>query len=283
MATDAPIRLVVTGDDFGISRGANEAILRAHKEGILTSASLMINGNAARDAIRIAKENPSLGVGLHITLVQGRSSLKPSETLGLVDQRFQFDDNPVRAGLRYFFNRSLRQYLRQEINAQVAEFRVTGIPMDHINGHLHFHLHPTIFGLLKRHANDWGIRAMRVTEDPLMLNLRIAGGRYFYRCSRALIFGRLAGRTRTSLARRRIVQSDRVFGLLQDGRITEKYLLRLLSELWPGTYELYAHPDNDDHAHETEALCSPRVRELIEQRKIQLVRYADLYPGKARE
>jgi len=280
METEGQIRLIVNGDDFGMSRGGNRAILRSHKEGILTSASLMITGNTARDAIQIARENPSLAVGLHLTLVRGKSSLKPSETLGLVDQRFQFDDSAIRAGLRYFFNRRLRQYLRQEMNTQIAEFRVTGIPMDHLNGHLNFHLHPTIFGLLKRYSRDWGIRAMRVTDDPLGLNLRMAGGRYLYRLSHALIFARLAARTRGPLERRRIAQTDRVFGLLQHGRITEKYLLKLLNSLTPGTYELYAHPDEDEHAHETEALCSPRVRELIQERRIELIRYSDLFHGR---
>jgi hypothetical protein len=108
------------------------------------------------------------------------------------------------------------------------------------------------------------------------MNLRIAGGKYFYRLTHALIFGRLSARVRGTLDRRGIVQADRVFGLLQHGRVTEKYLLRLLKELRPGTYELYCHPNTEDSSVEVEALCSPKVKQLIADRGIELVRYQDL-------
>lgn len=270
------IRLVVTGDDFGSSHEANSAIVRAHREGILTTASLMVNANATNHAVRLAHENPRLGVGIHLTLVAGKSTLKPSETVGLVNHRYEFLESPFRAGLRYFFNKGVHASLRQEINAQMQEFRQFGLVLDHLDGHCNMHLHPTIFRILKRDLVSYGVRAFRVTDDPLMLNLRIAAGRYFYRLSHALIFSRLAARTRASLDRRRIAHADRVFGLLQSGRVTEKYLLRLLDELRPGTYELYTHPDASDHAAETEALCSPKVRKKVEALGIELVRYQDL-------
>lgn len=271
-----PIRLIVNGDDFGISHSANRAILRAHCDGILTTASLMVTGNACDHAVRLAHENPTLGVGLHLVLAHGKSVLKPSEIIGLCNQRFEFESSPLRAGLRYFFKSSLKPYLRQEINAQFSEFKVHGLRLDHLNGHLHFHLHPTVLDIIKRHHKDWNIRAMRVTQDPLFLNLRLAWGRFFYRFSHALIFNRLSSRARGPLARRGIRYTDRTFGLLQNDRITEKYLVRLLQSLRPGTYELYAHPDEDEHSHELEALISPKVRAIIEERRIQLLRYQDL-------
>jgi len=278
MGDDKRIRLIVNGDDFGSSHGANKAILRCHREGILTSASLMVNGNAADHAVRLARENRSLGVGIHITLVCGKSTLKPSETFGLVNHRFEFSDSPFLAGCKYFFNRGIRHFLRQEIDAQLREFRITGLPLDHLNGHCNMHLHPTIFTMVKKHAREWGVRAVRVTDDPLLMNLRISGGKYLYRLSHAFAFSRLSARARPSLDRRGVYYTDRVFGLLQSGRITEKYLLRLLDELRPGTYELYAHPDEDEHAEETEALCSPAVKAKVKGLGIELVRYQDVAP-----
>jgi len=279
MGDKKPIRLIVNGDDFGSSHGANNAIIRAHREGILTSASLMVNGNAADHAVRLARENRGLGVGIHLTLVCGKSTLKPSETFGLVNHRFEFSNSPFLVGLKYYFNSKIRPSLRQEIDAQFREFRLTGLPLDHLNGHCNLHLHPTIFAIVKRHTRDWGVRSIRVTNDPLLLNLRIAAGRYLYRLFHALVFSRLSARARPSLERRGVFQTDHVFGLLQHGRITEKYLLRLLEELRPGNYELYAHPDDQEHAGETEALCSPRVRQRIDELGIQLVRYQDLARG----
>lgn len=276
MGVDGRIRLIVNADDFGTSHGANRAIVRAHREGIVTSASLMVNGDAAGHAVRMARENPDLGVGLHLVLAGGKSTLKPSEILGVVNHRFEFERSPVRAGLRYQFNRRLQPFVRQEIDAQFREFRTAGLQLDHVNGHLHFHLHPFVLRTLKRHASDWNVRALRLPRDPLLLNLRIAFGRYLYRFSHALVFSLLTRGEAASLARRRIVHVDHVFGLLQSGRITEKYLLRLIDNLYPGTFELYAHPDEGANAHETEALCSPAVRRRIEERGIELIRYGDL-------
>jgi hopanoid biosynthesis associated protein HpnK len=276
MEDNRQIRLIVNGDDFGSSHGANNAIIRAHREGILTSTSLMVNGNAADHAVRLARENKTLGVGIHVTLVCGKSTLKPSETYGLVNQHFEFSDSPMVAGFKYFFDRRLRPSLRQEIDAQFQEFRITGIPLDHLNGHCNMHMHPTIFSIVKRHTHDWGVRAIRVTDDPLLLSLRVGAGQFLYRIFHSVVFSRLAARMRPALDRRGIVHVDRVFGLLQNGRITEKYLLRLLEELRPGDYELYAHPDDQKHAEETEALCSPRVRQRIDELGIKLVRYQDL-------
>ncbi len=273
---DPRIRLIINADDFGISHGANRAIIRAHREGILRSASLMVNGDASNNAVMLARENPTLAVGLHLTLVSGKSTLKPSEIIGVVNQRFEFDESPVRAGLRYFFNSDLDAYLKQEIDAQFREFRMAGLELDHVNGHLHFHLHPTIFNHIKRHYQTWGIRALRLTREPLVMNLRLAWGKYFYRISHDFIFDRLALGAQPALQRRGIRHADFTFGLLQSGRMNETYLLRLLENLFPGTFEIYFHPDEEEHAHELEALISPKVTEMIRQRGIELIRYQDL-------
>ena len=270
------IRLIVNADDFGRSSSANRAIERAYREGILTSASLMVNERGAETAAEIAKRNPNLAVGLHVVLVCGRSALKPSEIIGVVDQRFEFETSAVRAGLKYFFNPEMRKHLQHEIDAQLREFRTLGLQLDHVNGHLNFHLHPTVFDIFRRHYHDWGITAMRLTRDPFMMNCRLAWGRYLYRSSHAFIFNRLCARAQPSLDRRGIRYTDAVFGMLQNDRITESYILRLLDNLWPGDFELYCHPDEEEHAHETAALCSPRVREKIQERGIELITYSDL-------
>jgi hopanoid biosynthesis associated protein HpnK len=276
MDPNGKIRLIVNGDDFGQSRSVNLAIMRAHQEGILTSASLMVNEHYAQEAVDLAQQCPNLAVGLHLTLVRGRSTLKPSEILGVVDNRFQFESSTLLAGLSYYFRHQNRMYLRHEIDAQVRRFRVFGLPMDHLNGHLNFHLHPTIFSLVKRHARTWNIPAIRLTRDPLLPNLRIASGHYFSRITRACMFSLLNRSTQASLDRRGIRYTDAVFGLLQTGRITEDYLLRLIDNLYPGTFEIYTHPDGEHNIHETRALCSPKVRQRIEERGIELTCYSQL-------
>ncbi len=269
-------RLVVNADDFGRSDEINAAVIRAHREGILTSASLMVNEPACAAAVALARENPRLGVGLHLTFLSGRSALRHDQIPGLVNERNEFTQNPVRAGFRYFFQRGLREQLRAEIRAQFQRFAATGLKLDHVNGHLHLHLHPVIFGLLMEEAAGCGITRMRLTRDPFRLNLRLAPGHLWYRAQHALIFHSLARRARPELAGRGIAYTGAVFGLLQNARVDENYVLNLLPELPAGDSELYSHPSLREFRHEFEALVSPRVVDLVKAQRIQLVRYQDL-------
>lgn len=276
MASPEIRRLIVNADDFGLSPSVNAAVIRAHREGILTSASLMVNEPGCGEAVRLARENPRLGVGLHLTLLMGHSALPPETIPGLVNVRGEFSNNPVGAGMAYFFKRSLREQLRAEIHAQFNKFRSTGLLLDHVNGHLHIHLHPVVFKILMEDAERLGIRHLRLTRDCLSRSRRMAGGRLFYRVSHAAIYEWLSGRAREPLRQRGIKHAKITFGLLQDSQVDEAYVLKLLPELPPGDSELYSHPSRDKFKHEFEALVSPRVKEGIERLGIQLIRYQDL-------
>jgi hopanoid biosynthesis associated protein HpnK len=269
-------RLIVNADDFGRSPSVNQAVIRAHQEGILTTASLMVNEPAAAEAVALARQNPGLGVGLHLSLACGRSALPPSAIPDLVNQQSQFTDNPVAAGFRYFFSPRCRAQLREEIAAQFDRFRATGLPLDHVNGHLHLHLHPAVFKILMDNAGPWGIRAMRFTRDPFFLNARLASGRWPYRISHAVIYRILSGRSRSALARQNIRHTSLVFGLLQNSVVDGDYVARLLPKLPAGDSELYSHPSLDQFKNEFDALINPSIRNLVRQLEIQLIRYQDL-------
>ncbi|MGD0261839.1 MAG: hopanoid biosynthesis-associated protein HpnK [Verrucomicrobiota bacterium] len=271
-----PRRLIVNADDFGHSASINQAVLRAHREGILTTASLMVNEPAFEEAVALARQNPTLGVGLHLTLLCGHSALPPEDIPGLVNAKGEFSHNPVSAGFRYFFQRGLREPLRREIHAQFQKFHATRLPLDHVNGHLHLHLHPTVFGLLMADSGQLGLQRLRLTFDPLRLNLRLASGHLASRVLHAAVFHPLSARARPALARRGIRHTEAVFGLLQNARVDEAYLTRLLPQLPAGDSELYSHPSLDESKHEFDALISPRVREQVQKLGIKLIRYQDL-------
>ena len=273
---DAVRRLIVNADDFGRSHSINEAVIRAHRDGILTTASLMVNEPGLAEAVKLARENPRLGVGLHLTLLMGRSALPPEQIPGLVNSRGEFSNSPVGAGMGYFFKRSLREQLRAEIHAQFGKFHATGLTLDHVNGHLHLHLHPVIFNILMEDAEKLGIKRMRLTRDCLARSRRMARGRWLYRLSHAAIYSWLSGRAREPLRRRGIRHAQITFGLLQNARVDEEYILKLLPELPPGDSELYSHPSLDEFKHEFDALVSPRVKELAKKPGIKLIRYQDL-------
>jgi len=273
---DSARRLIVNADDFGRSHSINEAVIRAHCEGILTSASLMVNETAFDEAVKLAKENPKLGVGLHLTLLVGHAALPPEKILALVNACGEFGNNPFAVGMNYFFKRSLREQLRAEIHAQFEKFRATGLPLDHVNGHLHFHLHPTIFKILMKDAEKFQIRHLRLTRDCLARSRRMTQGKFFTRVTHATIFEVLSRRARKTLDAKKIRHTQITFGLLQDSRVDEEYILKLLPELPPGDSELYSHPSLDEFKKEFDALISPRVKEQIKKLGIELIRYQDL-------
>ncbi|MDB6027245.1 MAG: Hopanoid biosynthesis associated protein HpnK [Verrucomicrobiales bacterium] len=269
-------RLIVNADDFGRSHSINAAVIRAHRDGILTTASLMVNEVACAEAVKLAKENPRLGVGLHLALVCGTSALSQEIIPGLVDAQKQFTNNPVAAGFRYFFSAPLKEQLRLEIAAQFAKFHATGLRLDHVNGHLNIHLHPVIFDILMENAEQWGIKHLRLTRDSFRENANLASGQWGYRLSHAFIYRLLSQRSKPLLARKKIRHTDRVFGLLQNARVDEEFILKLLPQLPAGDSELYSHPSLDEFKHELDALISPRVKALVRQDEIELIRYQDL-------
>lgn len=269
-------RLIVNADDFGLSASVNSAVIRAHCEGILTTASLMVNEPGFTEAVALAKENPKLGVGLHLTLLHGHAALAPDRIPGLVSPQGDFSNSPVAAGMAYFFKPALHEQLCAEIHAQIAKFRATGLKLDHVNGHLHLHLHPTVFKILMTEASEAGITRMRLTRDCLSRSNRMTRGRWVYRVSHAAIFELLSSRARKIMAEQNIRHAQITFGLLQDSHVDEDYILKLLPELPGGDSELYCHASLDRFKHEFDALVSPRVREQVEKLGIQLVRYQDL-------
>ena len=274
---DMPRLLIVNADDFGLHASANHAIVRAHREGILTSASLMVNEPGFDEAVQLARENPRLGVGLHLTFLCGHSTLTQREIPGLVNEKREFDSNPARVGWKYWARRrELRPQLRAEMLAQFEKFRATGLPLDHIDSHHHLHAHPVIFRTVLESAAALGLKHLRLTSEPFGVHARVALGYRIERLSHGLFFWLLAGRARRALRRLEIKHTDAVFGLLQDARVDEPYLERLLPRLPRGVSEIYSHPSLDRFKHEMDALISPKIRALADSLNIRLIRYQDI-------
>jgi hypothetical protein len=178
--------------------------------------------------------------------------------------------------MNYFFRRALSAELEREIQAQMDRFAATGLKLGHINGHLNLHLHPVVLRILLRHRPAWAGAGLRCTHDPFWLSCHLGSGRWFYRCSHALAFGALSRWARPKLRREGIVHTTAVFGLLETAKVNEAYLLRLLASLPAGDSELYSHPCLEKFKHEFDALVSPRVRAMVANQGIKLVRYQDL-------
>jgi chitin disaccharide deacetylase len=230
--------LVITADDFGLHPDVNEAVEIAHRFGILSAASLMVAGPAAADAVRRARRLPSLRVGLHLALVDARSLLPPSEISNLVDTSGRLRADMFRAGIDIALRPSLRHQLSAEIAAQFEAYRASGLALDHVNVHRHFHLHPVVAGMIMEVARRYGAGAVRVPLEPIALLKRLdaeTGWR-----SRVLRPWSLLLRMRAE--RHQLLVPDAVFGIAWSGAMTKPRLLALLRTLPPGLIEIYMHP-----------------------------------------
>jgi hopanoid biosynthesis associated protein HpnK len=278
-------RIIITADDFGLSSGVNNAVEQGWRNGLLTCASLMPGEAGFKEAVRIAKRNPGLQVGLHLTLVQGHAVLPPEKIPALVDAKGNFSDNPVAAGFRYFMDRGLYCQLKREIEAQIVRVLDAGIALSHLDGHLNIHLHPTVFRILAELMPRYGISSFRLSQERLPENLRIDGSRRFGKTVETFIFDRLTSHARPELDRLGISYAGEVKGVLSSGRMTEEYILTTLDNLQDGLTEFYFHPGvlpdaeitrrMPDYRHQEElaAIISPNVRERLQALGIQVQNY----------
>ena len=237
--------LVVTADDFGAAREVNDAVMDAHANGIITAASLMVGASFAADAVARAKAMPSLRVGLHLVLVEGRPVLPLSQVPDLVDADGNFRTDMARAGAAMFFLPYVKRQLAAEIAAQFEAFSATGLALDHVNAHKHFHLHPTIAALMLSIGRDFGLRAARVPLEPAATLAQIEP----YKVSSVAALTRpFAQGLRRRFARAGIASPDAVFGLAWSGAMTTPRLRGILDHLPDGLSEIYLHPATGSYA-----------------------------------
>ncbi|WP_296658111.1 hopanoid biosynthesis-associated protein HpnK [Paraburkholderia sp.] len=268
--------LIFTADDFGLHERVNAAVERAHREGVLNAASLMVAADAAADAVARARRLPGLRVGLHLVLADGASMLPRAQIPALVDAQGRFGDNMVRDGVRFFFLPHVRAQLAKEIRAQFEAFAATGLELDHVNTHKHFHLHPTVLSLIIEIGREYGLRAMRL---PLEAGAPLALKPWLHL-------------VRARLARAGIAHNDFVVGIANTGAMDEAVLLDAIANLPArGVGEIYCHPAEAGveaitpsmqayrHTDELDALVSPRVAAALAAARVRHGGFADVFFG----
>jgi hopanoid biosynthesis associated protein HpnK len=279
--------LIINGDDFGYSEAVNRAIVRAHRDGVLTSASLMVNEPAAGHAIELARQYPSLAVGLHLVLVLGRAALPHSVIPNIADQRGNFTNSSFRAGIQYYFSPAARRELQREMRAQFERFAATGLPFSHVDGHTHLHQHPVVFDELIGLCEEFGVRRVRVVKGEMRLSLKLDRRDLPIKLVWGTVFNLLGRWCEKRLEGRGFVRPRKVYGLLQSGDMNEEYLAGLIRQIDGVSGEIYSHPlapdadeaakrENPGGASELEALLSNRVRAAIETAGFRLATYDTL-------
>jgi len=281
-------RVIFTGDDFGLAVPVNEAIVEAHRKGAITAASLMVGAEHCRDAVERARQVPSLKVGLHLTLVEGKSVLEPQVIPDLVDAGGFFSNRLARAGFKFFFYPGIRKQFEAEIRAQFEAFCKTGFALDHVNAHNHMHLHPTILRLLLRVGKDYDLKAVRLPNEPPILS---------WRASRKSLGPRLASRAFLApwialmkhmfrMADMRC--NDYLYGMSDGGSMTTELTIRLIKNLPGGITEFCFHPSTRRcseidqmmpfyrHEDEFRALTSESLLHALRAAGAQRIAFSDL-------
>jgi len=263
-------RLIFTADDLGLAPQTNEAVERAHRQGVLTAASLMVGEAGFEEGLRVARANPGLAVGLHLTLTDGVPVLPAAQIPALTQKNGRFRDDMAALGLLLALSPMAKAELTAEVAAQIERFTATGLTCDHVNAHKHYHLHPLIAAALMQAAAGAGVRCIRLPWEPGAL-VRAVDSASPRQAEWAL--KPWCATLRKRALNWNLLAPAQVVGLAWSGHFTAGRLLGVLPLLPGGVTELYFHPATEggfpgsapgyDYAGELAALCDPRVAEAL--------------------
>lgn len=281
-------KLIVNADDFGLHKSVNEGIIVGHTKGIITSTSLLASGHAFNDAISLAKQYPTLGMGIHIALVGGIPPVSdPSEVPSLLTKQGVFVDNYIELMKRIYAGHINYDELRLEIDNQIRKIVDTGIPVTHIDGHQHMHILPSVLPIVMERALAYGINAIRIPNE----RTRFFNGVYNpIRIVGKTGLSNVAAKALPQVRHNGIRSTQYFWGMINGGQLGQKPLIQILKAVHKlgGTHEIMTHPGMNNHTlnmcypwnyhweQELEALTSDHTRRYVMQHNIELINYGDL-------
>ena len=287
--------LIVNADDFGLTEGVNRAIIDGHRNGIITSTTLMANGMAFEPAVAASAAVPTLGVGVHLNLTQGRPICKASQVPSIVTPEGLFYPSPGILARRILSRKVDLRHIENELRNQIQKIVSAGVRITHLDGHKHIHLLPPIFDVVVRLAREFAIQCVRCPIEPATsaFGPLQSGRRGRLRMAKQFLLGRalssLAAWQAEEVAKAGLHRPDRFYGLSQTGFLDLELLERMILEVPDGTSEIMCHPGYVDedllqtrtrlHAQretELQALTNPRIRQLVKDLQINLISYGNL-------
>ncbi|MGB7282412.1 MAG: ChbG/HpnK family deacetylase [Candidatus Acidiferrum sp.] len=284
--------LIVNADDLGWTEGVNRGIAEAHRNGIVTSASLLANGAAFGSGVEIARTTPGLGVGVHLNLSDGEPVAPRGTVKSLLNERGELEGRPESLLLRLARRSVLLEEVEREWDAQIQRVRERGIPPTHLDGHRHVQMLPGLFEIALRLAKRHGIAAIRISHEESNLRSALSAGEnqkgtvVMRQGVQARGLKLLAPDAHEKAERAGIAKADYFCGIAQTGELTREGVLRLLEMLPEGTTELMCHPGYADEelarsgtrlqkSRETELsiLTDTEIRNLVASQGIRLIDY----------
>jgi chitin disaccharide deacetylase len=284
--------LILNADDFGLTKGVNEGIIRAHREGILTSATLMATAPAFDDAIVRARANPALGIGCHLVLTGGFAVAPREEIPSLVDENGRLPKSLGIFVTRVSSGRIRTKDIERELRAQIEKIRRAGIEPTHLDTHKHTHAHPRVMNVLGRLARELGITRIRKPVENLRdswKSMRSEGAVSPMQLAASAAVRAVSSRF-TAISRKYGLRSPDFFlGLVVTGRMGTDVLCRLIDTLPEGRTEIMLHPGICDaelratgsrlqqqRQMELESLLAPEARRSVERLHVRLISYREL-------
>jgi hopanoid biosynthesis associated protein HpnK len=288
-------KLIVAADDFGLTNRVNEAIAIASRNGIVTTASLMVTGAGFESAVDIARRQTNLDLGLHLNLTEGCPVADPRAIPTLAESRRFLYDHPLRLVAALSRGKIRTVDLEREIRAQIEKAIDSELEITHIDGHKHVHVTPAVFRMIWRVAPEYGIRAIRLPREriPRLFSLLARNKSSWRQILKQSAFGKIISAasliSHARTGQRVLVAPKRLYGIAQTGFLDEATFADIIHDLDDGIHELMCHPgyvDNDltktptrlraQRERELELLTGSGVRALLEQAGVSLITYRDL-------
>lgn len=280
-------KLIVNADDFGLHEEINKGIIKGHREGFITSTSLMCTAPAFSQAVALAKESPALGIGIHLTLVGSVPSCRRPQSLGaLVDGQGLFLPNYVAFAKAYYGGAIKKEALKDELRGQLELALGTGLKITHVDSHQHTHVLPGVASLVLDLCQEYGLKKIRRPQEPVFFTGGFQAG-----------VGRLIGRTglsfcsclaATKAKAQGLLMPDHFFGMLAGGNLNPQRVAAILQALPEGTSELMTHPGLNNQLlsqsftwqyhwqEELAAYLDKKNQQVLKEQKIELINFGDL-------
>lgn len=281
--------LIVNADDFGLTAGVNRAIIEAHTRGIVTSATLMANMPAFDDAAQLAKEHPSLGIGLHFNITQGRPVADASLVSNLLDERGEFLGTTTSLVRRTFAGRLRIEEVVIELRAQIEKALNASVRLTHVDSHKHSHALPQVCRAIARTINEYGVGAMRLPRERWRFNARANSFKLLGQSAGAFALSHLCRASETALRQSNVKTTAAFFGVTHTGFWDKRWLIDLIERLPDGASELMCHPGYDDdelggvktrlrasRVNELRLLTDPDVAAKLKEQGVRLINFFDL-------
>jgi len=289
-------RLIINADDFGMTSGVNRAILESHRAGSVTSCTLMANEAAVEEAVALAAQAPSLGVGCHVVLVDGRPVSPASQVLSLLNavngDEAHFRPGVAQLAFAAVSGKIQASEVQTEASAQIDRLQSRGVALSHVDCHMHSHILPVVSRAVLRAAVEHGIRAVRNPFEPawsVSATHMSSSLRSWNRSTQVTILRALEPQFLKMVKENGMKTTDGTIGIAVTGMLDCNLLQRLVVAMPEGTWELVTHPGYNDwdlakartelkqsRAVEMELLCSLGTLDLLRNRGIKLISYREL-------